>query len=113
MSTTPLSVTLKRHTASFHSVVPFDPARDLLYPLDFTERNTNLNPDEIADTERFAAYINKTLKAHGARYGIGGYGEHRPWSFQAAIQVKDGDKATEAEGIQLTKRIKVDGIRDR
>jgi murein DD-endopeptidase MepM/ murein hydrolase activator NlpD len=77
MSTTPLSVTLKRHAASFHSVVPFDPARDLLYPLDFTERNTNLNPDEIADTERFAAYINKTLKAHGARYGIGGYGEHR------------------------------------
>jgi murein DD-endopeptidase MepM/ murein hydrolase activator NlpD len=77
MATTPLSVVLNRHAAGFHPVVRFDPARDLLYPFDFTERNTELNPDEIADTECFAAYINRILKTNRARYGIGGYGEHR------------------------------------
>ncbi|HVU99137.1 MAG TPA: peptidoglycan DD-metalloendopeptidase family protein [Puia sp.] len=68
---------LQRHRADFHRVVPFDPGRDKLYPFDFTGNNTALSPDEIADTERLAAYITSTLKAHQARYGIGGYGEHR------------------------------------
>src|SRR5579863_7792341 len=62
---------------NFHPVVPFNPVRDRLYPFDFTEGNTDLNAEDIADTERFAAYINRTLHAHGARYGFGGYGEHR------------------------------------
>ena len=72
-----LSAVLKKHRSDFHPVVPFHPQRDRLYPFDFTERNTALSPDEIADTERFAGYINRTLQQHGARYGIGGYGEHR------------------------------------
>jgi len=58
-------------------VVPFDRARDKLYAFDFTENNKDLSPGEIADTERFATWINRTLKAHEARYGIGGYNEHR------------------------------------
>lgn len=58
-------------------MVPFDKGRDKLYAFDFTESNTELSPDEIADTERFAGWINRTLKLHQARYGIGGYGEHR------------------------------------
>jgi murein DD-endopeptidase MepM/ murein hydrolase activator NlpD len=57
--------------------VPFDPANDRLYPLDFTVDNKSLSPDEIADTESFAIWIKATLRQHGARYGIGGYGEHR------------------------------------
>lgn len=57
--------------------MPFDPSRDRLYPFDFTSDNNELRPEEIADTERFANYINQTLRAHGVRYGIGGYGEHR------------------------------------
>lgn len=68
---------LYKHSAGFHPVVPFDPARDRLYPFDFTEDNTDLSAEDIADTERLAAYINRTLQAHGSRYGIGGYGEHR------------------------------------
>ncbi|HEY4337279.1 MAG TPA: peptidoglycan DD-metalloendopeptidase family protein [Puia sp.] len=63
--------------ADFHPVVPFDAGKDKLYPFDFTENNTSLSPGEIADTECFAAWIKGTLKAHQARYGIGGYGEHR------------------------------------
>jgi murein DD-endopeptidase MepM/ murein hydrolase activator NlpD len=58
-------------------VVPFDPGKDTLYLFDFTENNKDLSPAEIADTEHFAAWINRTVKAHRARYGIGGYGEHR------------------------------------
>ena len=77
MAIAPLSAVLARHSAGFHSVVPFDPGRDLLYPFDFTAANTSLGPDDIADTERFANYINRTLSANKARYGIGGYNEHR------------------------------------
>ena len=72
-----LSAILERHRADFHPVVPFDAVRDRLYTFDFTERNTHLSSDEIANTERFAAWINRTLREQGARYGIGGYGEHR------------------------------------
>ncbi|MBN9379647.1 MAG: peptidoglycan DD-metalloendopeptidase family protein [Chitinophagaceae bacterium] len=68
---------LKEHQGTFHPVVPFDPQRDRLYPFDFTSDNKELRPEQIADTENFANYINQTLRAHGARYGIGGYGEHR------------------------------------
>ena len=77
MAIAPLSAVLARHSAGFHSVVPFDPGRDVLYPFDFTAANTNLRPEDIADTERFANYINRTLRANNARYGIGGYNEHR------------------------------------
>lgn len=72
-----LSDVLKRHQPDFHAVVPFDADRDRLYSFDFTESNRVLSPDEIADTERFAAYINRVLRENSCRYGIGGYGEHR------------------------------------
>jgi murein DD-endopeptidase MepM/ murein hydrolase activator NlpD len=68
---------LERHRADYHPVVPFDAARDRLYAFDFTEKNAALSAEEIADTERFAAWINRNLALHGARYGIGGYAEHR------------------------------------
>jgi murein DD-endopeptidase MepM/ murein hydrolase activator NlpD len=57
--------------------VPFDTARDKLYSLDFSERNSSLSPADISDTERFACWINNTLQQNKARYGIGGYNEHR------------------------------------
>ena len=72
-----LSDLLKRHQPDFHPVVPFDPARERLCPLDFTENNTRLLPEDIADTGRFALYINRMLQEQQARYGFGGYGEHR------------------------------------
>lgn len=72
-----LSSLLREHKPSYHPVVPFDPATDKLYPFDFTDKNHALRPDEIADTERLADYINRTLKANHCRYGIGGYNEHR------------------------------------
>lgn len=68
---------LQLHRADYHPVVPFEKGRDKLYTFDFTENNTDLAPEEIADTERFSNWINRTLRQNGARYGIGGYGEHR------------------------------------
>lgn len=68
---------LQRYRANFHPVVPFDPSRDILYPFDFTDQNKELSPDQIADTESFARYINTTLREQHCRYGIGGYNEHR------------------------------------
>ena len=72
-----IQAVIKAHAKDFHPVVPFDPGRDRLYPFDFTSNNKELKPEQIADTESFAAYINHTLQQHHARYGIGGYGEHR------------------------------------
>jgi len=72
-----IQAALKAHAKELHPVVPFDPGRDRLYPFDFTSNNQELRPEQIADTESFAAYINLTLQQHHARYGIGGYGEHR------------------------------------
>jgi len=76
MGSASLISVLQKHQ-SFHPVVPFDPARDQLYPLDFTEKNKDLDPEQIADTESFAAYINLLLNQHHCKYGFGGYGEHR------------------------------------
>jgi len=72
-----LSTVLQRHQPEYHAVVPFDPTVDKLYTFDFTENNTELSGEDIADTEAFAAYINRVCYRHGARYGFGGYGEHR------------------------------------
>jgi murein DD-endopeptidase MepM/ murein hydrolase activator NlpD len=57
--------------------VPFDTTRDKLYRFDFTENNSSLSPADISDTERFACWINNSLQGEKARYGIGGYNEHR------------------------------------
>ena len=61
----------------FHPVVHFDPAKDRLFQLDFTEENRELSETELSDTPKFTAYINQQLNNANARYGIGGYAEHR------------------------------------
>ncbi|MBS1599003.1 MAG: peptidoglycan DD-metalloendopeptidase family protein [Bacteroidetes bacterium] len=68
---------IKKYSATFNQVVPFEPGKDKLYPFDFTENNKDLSVEIIADTEKFANYINRALKMSGCRYGIGGYNEHR------------------------------------
>ncbi|MBL7729634.1 MAG: peptidoglycan DD-metalloendopeptidase family protein [Chitinophagaceae bacterium] len=61
----------------FHSVVPYEPAADKLLPLDFTAANKELTIDVLEDIHRFSFYINKKLAEADARYGVGGYAEHR------------------------------------
>ena len=72
-----LESVLIKSRADFHLVVNFDPATEKLFHFDFTESNKILGASETADTNRFADYINRTLKANDATYGIGGYKENR------------------------------------
>jgi len=58
-------------------VVDFDPSNDQLLPLDFTANNNELTPEILADTVIFSQWVSDKLIANNARYGIGGYNEHR------------------------------------
>jgi peptidoglycan LD-endopeptidase LytH len=74
---TELENALIKNRPDFHPVVDFDPAKEKLFHFDLTEANKALNADIIADTNLFAEYVNHTLKANKAKYGIGGYKENR------------------------------------
>lgn len=76
MISSTLETVLQLHTGHFHPVVPFEKSDKLLL-MDFTAANTELTDEMLADTNLFIQYINKKLSAANARYGIGGYNEHR------------------------------------
>jgi len=77
MKSQPVINVLRRNYRLFHPVVPFDPTRDKLIALDFTERNHELTEELFNDTDLFSSYIGNKLKQFDAKYGIGGYGELR------------------------------------
>lgn len=72
----PLYGLLKKHSAAFHSVVPFESKKDKLLQLDFTSANKALTKELLLDTSYFSNYINNLLNKK-YKYGIGGYNEHR------------------------------------
>lgn len=74
---TELENALIKNRPDFHPVVDFDPAKEKLFPFDLTDANKALHADIVADTNLFAEYVNHTLQASGAKYGIGGYKENR------------------------------------
>jgi murein DD-endopeptidase MepM/ murein hydrolase activator NlpD len=77
----------------FHPVVDFDPATEKLYRFNFTESNTTLGASEVADTNQFTDYINRTLKAQGAKYGIGGYNENRTLYRRSELFAGEEDRS--------------------
>lgn len=80
-------------------MVHFDPAKDTLLLLDFTENNTELDEKMLGDTVAFTHYINHKLAAAGSRYGIGGYNEHRTVYSRSAVF--DGGKGEEPRRLHL------------
>ena len=84
---------LKMHQQEFHPVVPFTVAKDKLVRLDFTGKNRDLTAALVNDTNLFIDYINGQLKNENARYGIGGYNEHR--TVYSRSKVFDADKEGE------------------
>ncbi len=68
---------LKKNQPDFHKVVEFNPAKDKLYPFDFSSANHELTTDTIANTDAFSSYINQKLENKNCKYGIGGYNENR------------------------------------
>jgi len=75
-------------------IVGFNPQREKMIAMDFTELNKALTTEIIEDTASFSDYINHTLHAAGALYGIGGYNEHR--TVYARSRVFDGAVEEEA-----------------
>lgn len=73
-----IAAILEKHQSEYHRVVDFDPAKDKLYHFDLTAANAELREADLADTQKFAGYIDHKLQSTGSRYGIGGYGENRP-----------------------------------
>lgn len=67
---------LQKYSGDFHPVVPYAPGDPLLV-MDFTENNQELKPYILNDTNLFMDYINAKLQQAHAKYGIGGYNEHR------------------------------------
>jgi murein DD-endopeptidase MepM/ murein hydrolase activator NlpD len=72
-----LSERLKKNTKQFHPVVLFDPAKEKMIQLDFTENNTELQKINPGDTEMFCKYVNDLLQNANAKFGFGGYNELR------------------------------------
>lgn len=70
-------IVLEKHQSEFHPVVSFDTTNEKLLLLDFTEKNKEISPDILDHTDQFIGYINQKLQSVGAKFGIGGYAEHR------------------------------------
>jgi peptidoglycan LD-endopeptidase LytH len=82
---------VKKYMNGFHAVVPFDPGHDKLIRMDFTEANKSLTPAILQDTDLFTRYIDNLLLSQKARYGIGGYNEHRTiYQRSARFDSNDG-----------------------
>jgi murein DD-endopeptidase MepM/ murein hydrolase activator NlpD len=77
METSSLAILLRENADRFYPFVPFLPGKDMLLALDFTAANHELTDTILQDTRSFTQYITLRLNDAGARYGIGGYAEHR------------------------------------
>jgi peptidoglycan LD-endopeptidase LytH len=90
---------LSSYAYDFHEVVPFNPGHDKLVKMDFTEANRELTAEVINNIDQFSEYIESTLGNAGARYGIGGYGEHR--TVYSRSRVFDAKEAEEPRRLHL------------
>jgi murein DD-endopeptidase MepM/ murein hydrolase activator NlpD len=93
MSSSSLVSILGKHRQEFYPVVPFDKAKDKLLSLDFTASNKELSADILSDTGMFTTWVDEQLKNANARYGIGGYAEHR--TVYSISKVFDAEKSGE------------------
>lgn len=90
---TPLINILQRNASLFHPVVPFDAAGEKLLAMDFTSTNTALTKELLEDVQLFSAYVSEQLNRNGAKYGIGGYAEHRTvYSRSKVFDAVDGSE---------------------
>jgi murein DD-endopeptidase MepM/ murein hydrolase activator NlpD len=68
---------IQSNASLIQKVVDFDIKQEQLLPLDFTAANTELSDEILDNTDLFSNWVNKKLAKNNARYGIGGYNEHR------------------------------------
>lgn len=67
---------LQKHRHEFARVVPLETG-DRLIPMSFSHENSELTDELVSDVNRFISYVHNKLENANARYGIGGYDEHR------------------------------------
>lgn len=84
---------LMQYQLSFNPVVSFDPLNEKLLLFDLTKDNKSLTSDILNNTEEFITYIDRQLNASSAKYGIGGYAEHR--TVYSGSKIFDADKQSE------------------
>src|SRR4051794_12354297 len=83
----------RKYQTSFHAVIPFNAKTDKLLRFDFTSDNKTLTEEIFNNTAKFTSYLNNQLKRANAKYGIGGYNEHRTiYSRSAAFDSSDGEE---------------------
>ncbi|RZK41618.1 MAG: peptidase M23 [Pedobacter sp.] len=68
---------LSRPNSKIEPVVEFNSSADKLLRFDFTANNKALTSELLSNTDLFSQWVNKELDGNQAKYGIGGYGEHR------------------------------------
>jgi len=91
---------LQNKQSFFEPVVKFNPEEDKLIQLDFTAANPALTDELLNDTQLFTHHIHEVLAAANARYGIGGYGEHRT-VYRRSTVFDAGDKSEEPRRLHL------------
>jgi peptidoglycan LD-endopeptidase LytH len=84
---------LHKYQEIFHPVVGFDPETERLTAFDFTSANKELTTDTVADTNLFSNYVLQELSKNKAKFGIGGYAEHRTvYSRSVVFDGKPGEE---------------------
>jgi peptidoglycan LD-endopeptidase LytH len=92
VSTASLKDLLKANQDQFNPVVEFDPEKDKIIKLDFTENNKELTDEILEDEDKFVHYIFQYLNNKGARYAIGGYDEHRSLYKRSSVFTTEDDE---------------------
>ena len=103
MTRQPLMEVLLRHSDEFHPVLPFNSAKEKLLSFDFTKNNNEIFDELINDTQKFTNYINEKLKGAGAKFGIGGYNEHRELYKRSEVfsaQSPKGEKSAQPSHLE-------------
>ena len=77
MSASIINALLVKHQSEFAQVVDFNPAQEKIKGLDFTADNSELSFNIVSDTTLFSHYIDSVLNENNAKFGVGGYLEHR------------------------------------
>lgn len=91
---------LERHTKKIHPIVPLETG-EILLQVDLTAGNDELNPEIFSDTETFSHWISHLLQSRQAKYGIGGYNEHRTVYARSAVFDSPGESRRLHLGIDI------------
>jgi peptidoglycan LD-endopeptidase LytH len=81
---------IMNHRADFEPVVRLSPG-DKIIAMDFSETNPELTDEILQDEDKFIHYVYTKLQNEGARYGIGGYDEHRSMYRHSELFGQPGD----------------------